>query len=1104
MKYSEQIYSLWIKVFGLKKEEEPKFKQLFFHSFFLWWFISFYFVAANGVFISYFSSEYLPFAYVGAGLMGYLVTLLYSFFQKYIKPKYLFLSAIGIMIVLTILSRISMYFMNEELTKWLAFFVFIWAWPFISLVNIESGGLAIQFLDLRQVKRQFGMISIGGIISSILSYFVIPLMMPFLSHPFDLLYVGVLGLLAGMYIIFNIYRKFQVETPASRRAEIKEKPTGTIFQLIKERYFLYIFLSAVLSMMTIYFTDFQYLSSIRIQDKLIQSAADAANFISLMAGIVKTGEFLLSYFSNRILGRYGMRLGLSVMPWGLLILVSLASVAGLIWDASSIVFFIVIVVTKAAERILRRGLDDPSFNILYQPLPGKQKLEVQTKVGVVMQISIGIAGVFLYLISQILTTEKGFLLKYYPLFYLPLLIAWVIVSWKLFGSYKDTLKQILSEVSKKFRRDPDQHKYGEELLIRKFKHDNNKVIRFSVNMLAETNPAAMDRFASTLLELRDENITRTILNTVDPTAPKRLANSIIKEGKSENYPPKLVPLTTRAIEIMQIDYQKEKDIAKLQEYCISGDFMLQMKAVKILSGENIEEEEKYIQILLQSKHRRVVKSALRLAGKINSGELNKIVATYIENPAHSHTVVAVLTESNKDTFSTLEKIFSKKNIDTRVQLRIIEIYGKVGTAKAKEILIKHLNYPNKEIQEGVIRALNFCRFQVEPEQREVIIEKIKETVARILYLKVVIEQAEEAKYTFKLIQSLELERDSSYDLLFNLLGFIYKSSTISIIKKNVLGANTIFALELIDNFLDQDIKQIIVPLFDNFALSQKIKQLHDFVHIKKLNFADRLKELIISDYFVVNTWTRTKVIELLGKTHKNKVAQKQVVTKTNKMNDIEIWQKKDVQELLESIRKSEMPDEIFACLHHSHALIFTTAAQIIYNENPARAYEYLQRLSPKKKSILGLLEGSDKSGETIITEKIKYLRRNPLFFTIPEYSLVKLAEIFNVALLKKDEKFSLINEQSEFIAIVLRGEVLDTLTDEIYKKEDFIARGMSVSLDTNDIVSVKNSTLLYANRFDYFNLLLDEVEILNQMFDMLDSQQEIGKQSPISDGEDSD
>jgi len=1087
---TDKIASNWIKVWGIKKDESPKFTHLFFHSFFLWWFISFYFVAANGVFITYFSSKYLPLAYVGAGIMGYLVTLLYSFAQKFIKPKYLFFSALGIMIFITLASRLSMHFLSEDMYKWLAFFIFIWAWPFISLVNIESGGLALQFLNLRQVKQQFGMINIGGIISSILSYFIIPIFMPFLSHPFDLLYIGLIGLVVGLFIVSKIYKNFHTESNVTEKKEnIKEPPSGSIFQLAKDKYFMFIFVSAIFSMLAIYFTDFGYLSSIKIQTKLIATAADAANFISLMAGIVKTGEFLLSYFSNRLLGRYGMRLGLNAMPIGLFLLATLAAIAAFVFGPTSIPFFIIIVLTKAAERILRRGLDDPSFNILYQPLQGKQKLEVQTKVGVVMQFAIGIAGVLLYLISKLLTTENGFRLDLYPLFYVAILIIWVFIARNLYKSYKAKLRQILAEISKKFRRDPDQHKYGEELLIRKFKNKNLKVIRFSVNMLAETNPSAMDRFAGTLLELDDFDISKSILKNVDSLTPKRVTKTLKKKINKNSIPDNLVHFSDKALAILEFTTEKEINDKELEQMCKSEDEIIQLNAIKIIAETQKTENIKKVELLLKSKHRKTINAAIKLAGKYNNEALNKKIVPFIENQAHSHTVVSVLTESNKDVFGTMEKYFEKKDINYRILLRLIEIYAKVGTTKAKNILVKHMDYPNKEVQEAVIKGLYFCRYKTNESTRELIISKIKEFIGKILYLQIIIEQAEDEKYTFKLIQSLELERDFSYELLFNLLSFIYKPSTISLIRKNILGANTIFALELIDNFLDQDIKLLIVPLFDNLSLTQKLKKYKSIVSIPKLNFNNRLLDIIKSDYWQVNTWTRTKSIELIGRMHRKRKTQKQKVNKVSSFKDIKLWKRSEVDLLLDQIRKSEMPDEIFVALHHIHELVYTTAAQIVYEENPARCYDYLQRFSDKKKSLFDIFEGHSDFNQVLITDRIKYLRRNQLFFTIPEHSLVKLAEIFDMKTLGKDEKFKIEENETEYIVIVLKGKLSDINNEINFGKEDFIAKGLSIDKEINEIVAIKNSIILYANRFEYFNLLLDEVEILNQMFDMIETQE---------------
>ena len=246
------LSKIFIKWFNLKPEEGLKFTLLFFHSFFFGLFIAFYFVPANSVFIKNFGSEQLPLAYVIAGIAGYLTSTVYSSLQKRVNNKNLFLGAVIFMFVITLISRFSLAYVDP---KYLSFFVFIWAWPFISLVGIVSGGLALQFLNLSQVKRMYGLMNMGGVIASILGYLAIPTLMPFLSHSYDLLYIGNLGLIAAVFILLALYKT--INTPSQKEVvkQVSQKDTK-FFDLIKDKYFRLIFLSAIFSMVAIYYNSF--------------------------------------------------------------------------------------------------------------------------------------------------------------------------------------------------------------------------------------------------------------------------------------------------------------------------------------------------------------------------------------------------------------------------------------------------------------------------------------------------------------------------------------------------------------------------------------------------------------------------------------------------------------------------------------------------------------------------------------------------------------------------------------------------------------------------------------------------------------------------------
>ena len=89
--------------------------------------------------------------------------------------------------------------------------------------------------------------------------------------------------------------------------------------------------------------------------------------MALVFAALKVGELLISYFSSRILVKYGVKLGLIVLPLTITLIILVSLVTGFTAGAISMVFLGLMTLNKSMERIVRRGLDDPAFNILYQP-----------------------------------------------------------------------------------------------------------------------------------------------------------------------------------------------------------------------------------------------------------------------------------------------------------------------------------------------------------------------------------------------------------------------------------------------------------------------------------------------------------------------------------------------------------------------------------------------------------------------------------------------------------------------------------------------------------------------------------------------------------------
>ena len=1065
-----------INTFGLKSEELNKFFLLFFHSFFVGLFIAFYFVQANSVFIRDYGSEHLPYAYLTAGLFGYIISTLYSWFQQKIKSKHLFVSALAFMLTVSLFARLSLNFIES---KYLSFFVFIWAWPFISLVGIESGGLALRLLNLVQVKRLFGMINMGGVIASILGYLIIPVLSKIIGTSYNLLFVSAGSLIVAIILLLKIYKKFPEQKEKEKVS--KEKIDTGFRSLIKDNYFKLIFLSATISMTVIYVADFGFLSAIKVQETtLFAKAGSVASFMALVFAGLKVGELIISYFSSRILVKYGVKLGLIVLPLSLTLIIFISLITGFTFGTVSIVFLILMTLNKSFERIMRRGLDDPSFNILYQPLPSTLQLAVQSKVGVVMQFAIAIAGALLLGLNLILNLGDGFSLEYYPVFFLPLLVIWVFVARKLYLAYKNKLREILKELSSQKQKETSKYRYGTEVLAKKFKKFNDDVVRLSVTILAETNPGIFEPYAPSLLKKNDELINKAVLKSIDVTWRDRILKQVKTQFENVD-DEEIKECADRARFLLSFDDIKElnkKDIIKLSK---SGKSEDEIKLIKYLvKNPETENIENYVLKLFDSKDKLVVNSAIRLASTIKSEKLILKMTEFLESTAYYHISTAALLDIGEKTLPYLDKMYEKTQKEA-IKLKIIEIYAKMGSGTAKSLIVKKINDPSRKIQISVIWALYYCRYQANDAEEKTIKDKILSVIDNLLKIFISISDIKEEKNTLKLFLALDQEKETNYELLFNLLSFLHEPRIINLIKKNIIGKNTIYALELIDNFIEPDLKPYIIPIFDDISTPQRIKKLSKYFPQKKMTFNERLKWLVTLDYDKISTWAVTKTIEMTERVHRKK-SKNEISKEEHTYNDIKPWTTENTQKVLKQIRRSELPDEVFLCLFHPDELIYSTAAKIVYNENPQKCFDYLSKMSPKKQDLVKILS----EGGTLLEDKVKLLRRYQLFFSIPDYLLVDLARIITVHNLEKNDKIYFDSGTYERILILIRGELVkDTGKEKKFSKKLIITPGMNIESSTKYLKAGKKSVVLSANRYEYFNLLVDNTGILQHIFEII-------------------
>lgn len=1085
----KEIKTYFIDRFNLKEDEYNKIKLLFFYSFFLGLFIAFYFVPANSNFLNTFGHQELPYAYIVSGLVGVISISFYSLVQKKRRSKTLFLSAIigmsfiGILVWLFefLLTKESLglnYETKSKFISYLNFFIFIWAWPFIALVATITGGLALRLFNLLQVKKFYGIINLGGVLSAIISYFAINQLLKLLGSEFDLILIGVFGLFGAGWLLLYIYKKFP-EEKKNIPNDYYQSRKGFMGGALKNNYILFIALGAIFSAMLIYITDYGFLVTVKQSNELWKNDIRAVpRFLSIIYGGLKIGEFAISLLSGRILTKYGIRFGLIALPLIISLVFILSYGQALLFGYETIGFLAIMSSGKILERIVRRGIDDPSYNVLYQTLDDDKKLFVQTRVGILQQFAIALAGLILLVLNLIIIQrDNSFDLSNYPLFALIFLSIALFVAFSLYKRYKRRIKQILAE-KKIFKFDyVETDIFAMDTLKMYILSEDSKASKFCTIILAETNPRSLETYASFLIKVNDPIIRKAVLSNIDSTYNEKLIPIIENVGDQISFKNKeMKKLFLEAF--FKIDYSEiyELDDDKIMQYALSNDVKKQITATKYIFRKKQTYDKQIIKHLLTSKDKSIKLAAIKIAGRSKDKELWTELIKLLENQEYSNIVVTTLIEIGDAVLIQLKK-YSENVTSIDTIKKLIQIYAKIGTPLAQRILVNHLNYPDRKIQHLLILSLQYSGFVAREDTISIIRNKIYSVVENIVWFMVSIKDLVKEKNTLRLIQSLDLERLESLEDLFTLLSFTQSIDIVELIKINIIGENTIFALELIDNYIEPEIKKIILPLFEPLSLGKKIKLFKPYFFHQPIGSLERIIEIILSDSSKVDIWSQTMAIELLNRYIKVE-DYKNFDFSSKKIPIIKEWSKTELNSIKSKTEISPI-STIYICLYHPSELVFTSALKILLKNENVDNSKLLSLIPESRKKLF--IELSKTYTSTL--DKIKKLRRVQLFFSVPEKSLIDVVNIICHKKLMPEQSTSFTINGEEHVVLLVKGELICSNEKQEFKyfRKTLIISGLNIPSDIDNLYSTKQSQIILIKRSQFFNLLASNNDLVKNL-----------------------
>ena len=103
-------------------------------------------------------------------------------------------------------------------------------------------------------------------------------------------------------------------------------------------------------------------------------------------------------------------------------------------------------------------------------------------------------------------------------------------------------------------------------------------------------------------------------------------------------------------------------------------------------------------------------------------------------------------------------------------------------------------------------------------------------------------------------------------LVFNLMSVLYNPAQVQSVKKILLNEkkgsdSQLFALELLDAFLDKDLKGVVIPALDDQPIQVKAERLRDEFILTALPAQERLRDLVMRDFLTISVGMKQMALQ---------------------------------------------------------------------------------------------------------------------------------------------------------------------------------------------------------------------------------------------------
>jgi HEAT repeat protein len=718
--------------------------------------------------------------------------------------------------------------------------------------------------------------------------------------------------------------------------------------------------------------------------------------------------------------------------------------------AGFVYFFLFMAMSRLFNWTLRDSLETPVLKLFFIPLDNRVRFSLQAKVeGLVNESSRFVAGLVIFGLS---------LLPWFDVIHVSIILAllsgaYFIVISRLYTGYKNKIRIKLESPDLQ----QDKLEIGFTQITQRLENmlvstDNKKAV-FSYKLLEKINASQTPVWVNTLIRHEDEavrhyaqermnemkglSVSDRYVIRIDPDKAKIAEKNLLSESDLK----------------MILDNDGDITKARIQRLARSGNVNDRQYAAELLMHTAADDSISFLIELLNDPETKVRSTAIKTSIKKHNAEVINAIIDNMANPVFSNQAMNALVLIGPKTLPALESAFYKSGQSTHLMQRIIQTMGRIGGQRAKDMLWNKIDYPNKVIVSQVLLSLGECGFKASLSQVTRIKYAIETDIADLRWNLSAIQELGSAENNRHIINSLRWEIQNDIEHIYMLLAMLYDTRSIQLVKENIESGTTegiTYAIELLDVFLSDQLKQRIIPVLDELSDEERIKRLDIFYPRVKLDARLVLKFIINRDFTQSNRWTKASVLYQIGN---------------------------------QRIREFKL--DLIAQMFNPDVLIREVAAYALWLIDPKEFEDNSIRLGMARKKELDEIVLTNRLSRF---SKVLFFMNMNLFEGIPGITLTYLADISVELSVKEGVSLPLDETVNNDFLVVVKGEV------DFYQKGSFTATftagefigemlAMPDFLNTNLIITKSQVTILKINKDQFYELLSDHVKLADRVIE---------------------